>query len=83
MNIPKEIEEALFDQLLAHTLKVYSIRSLSELNKRQKDEYYRDVGLLRIVIDDVKKKSSIPEWFFAAPTGKHTPQPHPNEEPPF
>lgn len=81
--IPKQIEDALFEELLEHTLKVCSAKKLSELSTRQKNEYCRDAGLLRIVVDNLKKRTSIPEWFNAKSTGTHTPQPYPNEEPPF
>lgn len=85
--ITKEDERVLFDKLLAHTLKVSGVQKLSELSTREKNTYYQYVGVLRIVVDDVKKEQEqchrTISLLKADLMRGHTPQEFPENEPTF
>lgn len=65
--ITQETETALFDELLQYALKVNSVNAISQMTVRQQNDYLRDVGLLKIVVDNLKNKTSTPEWLNSSP----------------
>ncbi len=79
--ITQETETALFDELLQYALKVNSVNAISQLTVRQQNDYLRDVGLLKIVVDNLKNKTSTPEWLNSSPQPVYK-KPSENE-PPF
>lgn len=79
--ITEAIETALFDELLQYTLTVNAVTKPSELTVRQQNDYLRDVGLLKIVVDNLKNKTSTPEWLNSSPQPVYK-KPSENE-PPF
>ncbi len=79
--ITQETETALFDELLQYALKVNSVNAISQMTVRQQNDYLRDVGLLKIVVDNLKNKTSTPEWLNSSPQPVYK-KPSENE-PPF